>query len=114
MSTQSYPVGLTEVQEIILRQSVYTMSVPASTGNQTDTVAHNLKRTPYIDYYLSVDNNTWVPPHIFYNTNSNDPNIHAVSAYTDTNNIYFNFSSQSTPLALTIYIRYKLFVTEAT
>ncbi len=114
MSVQSYPTGLIEVQEIILLQSRYTMSVPASTGNQTDTIAHNLGRSPFIDYSWSYDGNIYIPPIRGFNIDTSDPNLHYLSAYTDSTNVYFSFGSQSTPLALTLYIRYKLFVTEAT
>lgn len=112
--SESVAKGLSEVQELVLVQSSYTMSIPVSTGTQTDSIAHGLNLVPFVDYMWSYDGITYGPPHRGFNTDASDQNMHHLSAYTDKTNVYFNFGSQSTPLPLTLRIRYKLFTTEAT
>lgn len=111
---QSVKLGLTEVQEIVLARSRYSMNVPASTANQFQSVAHNLNLTPFIDYMISADGGaTFYDPTQFQTIDS----LIYVDAFCDNVNINFSYHySSGSPAnpALSLVFKFRLFVTEAT
>lgn len=103
--------SLQEINEVILAVGSYTMTVTAGTAEQVDTRNHNFGKAVYSSYQLSLDGSTYFAmPNGQFGTD----NFKNLQVYTDNDKIYFHyFYATSSPPAVTYYIRYKLFLTEA-
>jgi len=109
--------SLQEVNEILLRISEYSMTVPANSYEYRESIPHGFNFTPFYDYSISYDGEN------FYalSRRSLEPSAvelyqHAL-IYTNKTHIYFHYIFGDTLLApptssFTLYFEYKLFTTE--
>lgn len=104
-------VNSNEARERPLKKGRYTMSVPASTSEQIDTVNHELNLIPFCDYKVSFDGGTtFVAPPI-----GSDSTLYQtyLNVYTDSTKVYFCYSTQTAGLsALAVVIDYLLYTVE--